>query len=160
MNFEDLFNNNNMKEDKIINNSFNSGELNFQEFTQSIKVDNRVSEYYDDQLGDVIEHRTMNMLKDLIYEIFEQSKYYEKYKNPKRVDKNDMIKMYYFFKEKISGSDKKFSSMEIFIGFAEFFQINYDQLYSEIRVSDKENLLKELNEKYGLKHKIKTKRLF
>jgi len=50
--------------------------------------------------------------------------------------------------------------MEIFIGFAEFFQINYDQLYGEIRVSDKEDLLKELNEKYGLKNRIKTKRLF
>jgi len=149
----------NMKEDKIINNSFNSGELNFQEFTQTIKVDSRVSGLYEDQLGDVIEHRNMSVLNDRIYEIFVESPFHKKYKNPKRVDKNDMIKMYYYFKEEV-GKDKKFSSMEVFIGFAEFFQINYDQLYGEIRVLDKESLLKELNEKYGLSDRIKTKRLF
>ena len=148
-----------MKEDKMINNSFNSGELNFQEFTQTIKVDGRVSGLYDDQLGDVIEHRTIKLLNDEIYAIFVESPYHKKYKIPKRVDKNDMVKMYYYFKEAIM-KDKSFSPMEMFIGFAEFFQINYDQLYGEIRVLDKEALLKELNEKYGLKDRIKTKRLF
>jgi hypothetical protein len=149
-----------MAEDKIINNSFNSGEVSFQEFTQAIKIDSRVSDNYEDQLGDVIEHRSMKALNDIIYDIFKDSEFFEKYKNPKRVDKNDMIKMYYFFKAEIAKGDKTFSSMEKFIGFAEFFQINYDQLYNEIRVSDKEDLLKELNEKYGLNKKIKTKRLF
>ena len=149
----------NMKEDKIINNSFNSGEINYQEFTQTIKVDSRVSSLYDDQLGDVIEYRTRQLLNDEIYKIFKDSPYYEKYKIPKRVDKHDMIKMYYFFKEEIT-KIKNFSAMEMFIGFAEFFQINYDQLYGEIRVLDKEALLKELNEKYGLNNRIKTKRLF
>ena len=148
-----------LKEDKIINNSFNSGELNFQEFTQTIKVDNRVSDLYEDQFGDLIEYRTFQLLNDKIYELFSESPYHKKYKNPKRVDKNDMIKMYYYFKDKLN-ENKEFSAMEIFIGFAEFFQINYDQLYNEIRVLDKESLLKELNEKYGLKDKIKTKRLF
>lgn len=148
-----------MKEDKIINNSFNTGELNYQEFTVGIKVDSKVSELYEDQLGDVIEYRTKKLLNDKIHEIFITSPYYEKYKNPKRVDKNDMIKMYYFFKEAVS-EVKNFSTMQIFIGFAEFFQINYDQLYGEIRVLDKEALLKELNDKYSLSGRIKTKRLF
>ena len=155
----DFKNDENMKEDKIINNSFNSGELNYQQFTQSIKVDSRVSALYEDQLGDVLEHRTAQVLNDIIYKIFKVSPYYEKYKNPKRVDKNDMIKMYYYFKEEIK-KERDFSPMEIFIGFAEFFQINYDQLYNEVRVLDKESLLKELNEKYGLDGRIKTKRLF
>jgi hypothetical protein len=150
-----------MSEDKIINNSFNSGELNFQEFTQSIKIDNRVSSQYDDILGDILEYRTMQDLNNIIYQLFLESPYYKKYKTPKRVDKNDMMKMYYYFKDEISkDKNNNFNLMEFFISFAEFFQINYDQLYSEIRVLDKETILKELNEKYGLKHKIKTKRLF
>ena len=148
-----------MKEDKIINNSFNSGELNYEEFTQTIRVDSRVSGLYEDQLGDIIECRTIQLLNDEIYKIFEESPYYQKYKNPKRVDKNDMMKMYYYFKEKIM-LIKNFSAMEMFIGFAEFFQINYDQLYAEIRVLDKEIILRELSAKYGLSSKIKTKRLF
>jgi len=155
----EFINEENMKEDKIINNSFNSGELNYQEFTHTIKVDSRVSSLYEDQLGDILEHRTAQLLSTIIYDIFKESAYYEKYKNPKRVDKNDMIKMYYFFKEEIK-KEKDFSPMETFIGFAEFFQINYDQLYNEIRVLDKESLLKELNEKLGLSGRIKTKRLF
>ena len=85
-----------MKEDKILNNSFNSGELNYKEFTQTIKVDGRVSNLYDDQLGDILEHRTIKLLNDELLRIFEDSPYYEKYKNPKRVDKNDMVKMYYY----------------------------------------------------------------
>jgi len=156
MNFK---NNETMKEDKIINNTFNSGELNFQEFTGSIKIDNRVSGLYEDQLGDVIEYRIIAALNDNIYEIFTKSPFYEKYKNPKRVDKNDMIKMYYYFKDKV-GETKDFTPMETFIGFAEFFQINYDQLYGEISVMDKELLLRELNNKYSLHDRIKTKRLF
>lgn len=155
----DFLNDENMKNDKIINNSFNAGEINYQEFSQTIKVDNRVSSLYEDQIGDLIEYRTFKKLSNDIFEIFENSDFYKKYKNPKRVDKTDMIKMYYFFKNELNKS-KEYSPMEIFIGFAEFFQINYDQLYSEIKVLDKELLLKELNNKYDLKNKIKTKKLF
>ena len=78
---------------------------------------------------------------------------------PKRVDKSDMIKMYYYFKEKLV-HEKAFSNVEIFIGFAEFFQINYDQLYAQVGVKDKEGLLRELHEKYHLTEKIQTKKLF
>jgi hypothetical protein len=148
-----------LREDKIINNSFNAGELNYQEFTQTIKIDNRISSLYEDQLGDIMEYRSSQLLNEIIYNIFKESSYYEKYKNPKRVDKNDMIKMYYFFKKEII-KIRNFSLMEMFIGFAEFFQINYDQLYGEVGILDKELLLKELNEKYSLQDRIKTKRLF
>lgn len=153
-------NNEDMTEDKIINNSFNSGELQYREFSQTIKIDSQVSDLYEDQFGDLVEYRTMQILNEVIYDIFKESEFYKKYKKPKRVDKSDMIKMYYFFKNKIKENEKKFTHMEVFIGFAEFFQISYDQLYSEIRVLDKENVLKELNEKYGLGNRIKTKRLF
>jgi len=148
-----------MREDKIMNNSFNNGEMNYVDFTMAIKIDNRVADLYEDQFGDLIEYRTAQSLNDKIYEIFIVSPYYKKYQNPKRVDKTDMIKMYYYFKELIMNT-KNFSIMEMFIGFAEFFQINYDQLYNEIRILDKEALLKELNEKFALQDRIKTKRLF
>lgn len=146
-------------EDKILNNSFNTGELNYQEFTMSIKVDSRVSDLYEDQIGDLIEYRNRTLLNEEIYKIFIISPYYNKYKNPKRVDKPDMIKMYYYFKDEVK-KIKDFTNMEIFIGFAEFFQINYNQLYNEIKILDKESLLRELNEKLSLQSRIKTNRLF
>jgi len=146
--------------DKILNNSYNTGEQNYEDFSGTMKVHDSVFSLYEDQLGEnIIEHRTLKMLDDELYAIFEQSPYFEKYKKPKRADGNDRIKMYYYFKERLL-KEKKYSNMEIFIAFAEFFQVNYDQLYNEVSVLDKENLLRELSSKYGLDDKIKTKRLF
>jgi hypothetical protein len=148
-----------IREDKIINNTYNQGEQAFEDFG-IMKVHDSVFSLYEDQLGDnIIENRTIKMLNDEIYVIFKQSPYYEKYKKPKRADGNDRIKMYYYFKEQLL-KQHKYTNMEIFIAFAEFFQVNYDQLYNEVGVLDKESLLRELNEKYNLTHKIKTKRLF
>jgi hypothetical protein len=150
------------KTDKILNNSFSSGELHYEDLSKELKIDSRVAGLYEDQLGDdIVDHRTKKMLDDEIYKIFLDSPYYKKYKTPKRVDKNDMMKMYYYFKDEIAKLENKhFSNMEVFVGFAEFFQVNYDQLYADIGVMDKEFILKELNEKYSLTNKIKTKRLF
>jgi len=149
-----------MKEDKIINNSYNSGNINYEDFSGTIKIDDKISSLYDDQLGEhIAELHVLKMLDEEIYDIFLDSPFYEKYKNPKRIDKGDMIKMYYYFKEKLT-KQHKFSPSEIFIAFAEFFQINYDQLYTEVGVLDKESLLKELNEKYQLHSKFKNKKLF
>jgi hypothetical protein len=151
---------NELREDKIINNSYNQGEQTYEDFSSTMKVHDSVFHLYEDQLGEnIIENRVLKMLDDEMYDIFEKSPYYEKYKVPKRADGNDRIKMYYYFKEELL-KKKKYTNMQIFIAFAEFFQVNYDQLYNEVGVLDKEGLLRELNEKYGLSHKIKTKRLF
>ena len=150
----------NMKEDKIINNSYNTGEIEFEAFSGTMKIDSRVSALYEDQHSEnIAEHRMIKSLSEEIYRLFLESPFYEKYKNPKRVDKSDMVKMYYYFKELLV-VDRSYSSSQIFMGFAEFFQINYDQLYNEIGVMDKENLLKELNAHKGMKSKIQTKKLF
>jgi len=149
-----------MREDKILNNSYNTGDIDYEAFTAPMKIDDRVASLYDEQLSDnLIDVRTEKRLDEDLYKLFQNSPFYQKYKNPKRVDKGDMSKMYYYFKEELVKS-KSYSSMQIFISFAEFFQINYDQLYAEIGVLDKESLLKELSEKGKVKNKIKTRKLF
>ncbi len=150
------------KQDKVLNNTFNQGEQGYEEFSGVMRVHDSVFSLYEDQLGDnIVENRALKTLDNELYVIFEKSEYFEKYKKYKRVEGGDRLKMYYYFKERlIEIEGKKYTNMEIFIAFAEFFQVNYDQLYSEIGVLDKENLLKELNEKYGLSNKIKTKKLF
>lgn len=149
----------NSREDKIINNSFNQGEQGYEDFGV-MKVHDHVMPLYEDQLGEnMIENHTLKMLEEEMYRIFEQSPYFEKYKKNKKTDTNDRIKMYYYFKEKLL-QEKKYTNKQIFISFAEFFQINYDQFYKEIGVLDKEGLLREMCEQYGYQDKIKTKRLF
>jgi len=150
--------NKSMKEDKIINNSYNTGEIEYEAFSSVIKVDDRVAGLYEDQLSEnMVETRTIKSLNEEIYQLFLVSPFHEKYKNPKRVDKSDMVKMYYYFKERLL-KGKSYSNAQIFMGFAEFFQINYDQLYSEIGVLDKEGLLRELHSKEKIKKK--NKKLF
>ena len=149
-----------MREDKILNNSYNTGDIDYEAFTATMKIDDKVAHLYDDQLSDnLIDVRTEKRLDEDLYKLFQESPFYQKYKNPKRVDKGDMSKMFYYFKEELDKS-KSYSSMQIFISFAEFFQVNYDQLYAEIGVLDKEGLLKELSEKGKVKNKIKTRKLF
>ena len=145
--------------DKIMNNSFNSGEINYESFGGEIKLESSVLSLYEDQFGDIIDCRVKSMLDAELYDIFKDSPYYEKYKIPKRIDKIDMVKMFYYFKEGII-KVSKFSNVEFFVGFAEFFQINYDALYADVSVMDKEYILIEVSEKYGLESKIKTKKLF
>jgi hypothetical protein len=150
----------NMKEDKIINNSYNTGEMEYEVFSATMKIDDRVASLYEDQYSEnMYEVRTVKALSEDIYTLFMESPFHEKYKNPKRVDKGDMVKMYYYFKEKLIKA-KSFSNAQIFMGFAEFFQINYDQLYNEVGVLDKEGLLRELNDHKSMKSKIETKKLF
>lgn len=152
--------NQNMKEDKIINNSYNTGEIEYEAFSATMKIDDRVSALYEDQYSEnMFELRTIKSLNEEIYKLFLESPFHEKYQNPKRVDKGDMVKMYYYFKERLV-KEKSYSNSQIFMGFAEFFQINYDQLYNEIGVLDKEGLLRELNSHKGMKNKIQTKKLF
>lgn len=160
MYIDDEENDNFMKEDKILNNSYNTGDIEYDSFTQPMKVDERVTHLYKDQLSEnIVEERTIKLLDEKIYDLFVDSPFYEKYQSPKRVDKNDLLKMYYYFKDRLV-KENSFTSVQIFMGFAEFFQINYDQLYAEVGVLDKEGLLRELNEKLSLKKKIKTKKLF
>jgi len=147
-----------IREDKIMNNKFSSGELSFEEFRGDIKIDNRVADLYEDQIGDLIEYRTLKNIHEDIHKFFIESEFYEKYKKPKRVDKKDMIKMYYYFRDKI-GKDN-YGAMDFFVGFCEFFQINYKQLHNEITVLDKEKLLRDVVDRYGMENRIKTKRLF
>jgi hypothetical protein len=149
-----------MKEDKIINNSYNTGEIEYEAFSGTMKIDDRVSSLYEDQYSEnMYEVRTIKALGEEIYRLFQESPFHKKYQNPKRVDKGDMVKMYYYFKDLLL-KEKSYSNAQIFMGFAEFFQINYDQLYTEIGVLDKEGLLRELNSHKGMKSKIQTKKLF
>jgi hypothetical protein len=85
--------------DKIMNNSFNAGEINHEAFTGEIKIESAVIDMYEDQLGDVIGYRVRSMLDTELYQIFTDSPFHEKYKMPKRIDKTDMVKMFYYFKE-------------------------------------------------------------
>ena len=133
----------------------------FKEFTSPIKIDSGAYKIFEEAFTNVDDARIRSKLDSVLYDIFKDSPFFEKYRQLKRVDKSDMIKMYYYFKEKLDDYDEKFTIVEFFLGFAEFFNLNYDQLHKELKILDKEQLLREMTSLFNKHGKIKkNKRLF
>jgi hypothetical protein len=141
-----------MKEDKIFNNKFNTGEIEYEVFGKiSLKGSNSD--------GDSYEEYNEKKLQEEIYDIFINSKYYEEYIKNKKVPKGEVSEIYYYFDDRIPQTEEV-TAVEKFINIAEFMSISYEVLYQELAPVYKEKLLRELDNKYDIFTKRKIKRLF
>jgi len=140
------------KEDKIFNNRFNTGDVNYEVFGK-IQVHQKFLP------KDVFDEYTDNHLQEELYTIFIVSEFYEEYSKNKKVTRGDVSKIYYYFDEHLQFS-KDILAIEKFIAIAEFMSISYDVLYEELAPVYKEALLKELDEKYKIFKRKNIKRLF
>ena len=141
-----------MKEDKIFNNRYNTGEIEYEVFGKI-----QVHEKFLPQ--DIFQEYVNNKLQDELYEIFVTADFYEEYSKNKKVVRSDVARVYYYFDNNLENT-KEISSIEKFIAIAEFMSIPYEQLYEELAPVYKEALLRELDEKYKIFSKRKIKRLF
>jgi len=141
-----------MKEDKIFNNKFNSGDVEYEAFGKI----NVKSEFAS---GDLYEEYNETKIQNDIYEIFRHSKYFTEYSKNKKVPKGEIAEMYYYFDERIPET-QEVTIVEKFIGVAEFMSISYDDLYKSLGTSYQEKIIRELDNKYGIFKKKKIKRLF
>lgn len=142
-----------MKEDKIFNNKFNSGEVEYEVFGK-INVNSDFSSNED-----MFEDYSEKQLQQDIYRIFKDSKYFEEYSKSKKVPKSELAEMYYYFDERIPETNEV-TIIEKFINVAEFMSISYDDLYKSLGPSYQEKIIRELDNKYGIFKKRKIKRLF
>lgn len=141
-----------MKEDKIFNNRYNTGEIDYEVFG-AIKV-------HDKYLPkDSFEEFADNQLQENLYELFLEADFYEEYSKNKKVIRSDVSRVYYYFDDNLKNS-KGMTAIEKFIAVAEFMSIPYEQLYEELAPVYKEALLKELDGKYNIFQKKNIKRLF
>jgi hypothetical protein len=141
-----------MKEDKIFNNRFNSGDLEYEVFG-AIKL------HGDSSTSDVYEEYIENRIQQDIYSIFQDSIYFVEYSKNRKVSKNTVAEIYYYFEERLPGS-ADISAIDKFTNIAEFMGIPYDVLYNELAPTYKEKLLRELDNKYHVFARNKIKRLF
>ena len=141
-----------MKEDKIFNNRYNTGEIEYEVFGKI-----QVHEKFLPQ--DIFQEYVNNKLQDELYEIFVTADFYEEYSKNKKVVRSDVARVYYYFDNNLENT-KEISSIEMFIAIAEFMSISYEQLYEELAPVYKEVLLRELDEKYKIFSKRNIKRLF
>lgn len=153
-------------EDKILNNTYDSVDYGGDVINKfsSIAIDPLVSDRYEETTTENIDDLLMQKrINRQMAEFYEASPFYEKYKKDyKKLDKGDITDVYYTFKEELSKLDDHYNIVQIVCAIAEFFELNYKTLYSDIlTLEDKAAVLETLEETYGLEQKYaKSKKLF
>lgn len=142
----------NMKEDKIFNNKFNTGEIDFEIFG-AINIRPESEDF------DIFDEYNARKIQEDIYDIFASSKYYEEYSKNKKVPKSEIANVYYYFDERLE-ENGNVTIVDKFINVAEFMNISYEDLYRELGPVYKEKILRELDHKYQIFKKRNIKRLF
>jgi hypothetical protein len=142
-----------MKDDKIFNNRYNTGEIEFEQF-------GKIQPHESQKLHqDEYEESTERELQDTLYGIFIESSYYEAYSKNKKVARSDAAGIYYYFVERLPKT-AEITAVSKFVNIAEFMSIPYEVLYEEIGPVYKEEILRELDGKYNIFSRRKIKRLF
>ena len=146
---------------KIFNNGWNSVERTTGT-TSAIMVDPFMDECYDDATtSDIMELYTVRNINKTMHEIFSCSPFYEKYKSNKRIDKNDLYDVYVHFRDALQCIMPEITYVQMFIGIAEFFDLNYETMYNDIiSIEDKSHILECLKTIHNYNNKMNCPKLF
>lgn len=153
-----------MLDDKIFNNSYDEVEYGTECLAQtpiavSPLVADRYEENYSEDIASIMQQK---YLDEYMEELYLNSEFYAQFgRNNKRLDKSDMINVYYAFRKPLLDHGP-YNILQVFCTIAEFFELNYKTLYNDIiSLEDKAAILEIIEERYGLnKHLSKSKRLF
>jgi hypothetical protein len=146
-----------LSHDKIFGNDYNLGNLDFEEYNLP-KVD---TFYAEDNLRECYDSYEYNRKKELEAKVdtyFIESEPGQVLGNKKKLPKQVLPQVYITIREKFTNND--YTGSEIFITIAEYFGINYEVLYENIPSIYREELVRELDDKYGVLKKRGVKRLF
>lgn len=139
-----------MKEDKIFNNSFNRGDIDYELFGE-IKL-------LEETTGDLYQEYIDNKLQERLYEIYQNSPYSSDIDKTKKTSKSLLAEIYYYFDERLDDGDM--TAVEKFIAIVEFMCAPYDTLFEEIAPAYQDRIIRELDNKYKIFAKKNIKRLF
>lgn len=145
------------KRDKIFNNDFNTGNLDFEEYNLP-RVDDFYAEQNLSECYDSHEYIRKKNLEELVDTYFKESEYYETLSTKKKIPKQIIPLVFVAIRSEFEGSE--FTGSEIFSSIAEYFGLNYEILYENIPSIYREQLVRELDDKYGVLQKRGVKRLF
>jgi hypothetical protein len=147
---------------KIFNNGWNQIDRENM-MMASITLDPSMDDCYDDATtDDIIDLYIQRRINSVLHDLYTSSIFFEKYnKNVKRIDKSDLYNVYVYFRDKLYIEMPEINIVQIFIGIAEFFELNYDILYNDIiSIEDKSKVLECLANVYGVQAKMKCLKLF
>lgn len=135
--------------EKIINNSYNTGEYDFEEFG-SLKV-------IDDTLP-LDEQITNKEIENEIYRIYLLSKWYnnKKLAEKTKISKNDYIDLWLFFKQNLQIF---IPEHYFFVYLCDFFEINYNKFFNALTPKVKEEIVRNVYENSKIKKILKNKKI-
>jgi hypothetical protein len=144
--------------EKILNNKYNSGELDYEAFGEFVISESWVNTQNTHSTHDNYESK---MLYEDIYRIFKESYLYEKYypKIGTRVKKDEIMEVFNYINDNLKAPER-YTFVEKVVAIADFMNINYKVMYSILDISAKEKILDELNDKYDIFKKKNIKKLF
>lgn len=146
------------KRDKIFNNDFNIGNLDYERFDHLPQIDQT---YTDNLLGECYnsyEFARKQRLEVLIDDYVKNTKHVELLDSNKKIPKRILPLIYEAIVKQFK--DGEFTSSERFIAIAEYFSIKYEILYENIPSLYREDLVRELDETYEILKRKGLKRLF
>ena len=144
--------------DKIFGNAFNSGDTEFEAFG-TLKLHNEHDSFDSEFTDNSYESYERKELQKEIYDLFIIAPFYDKYNRIKQVSKNETTKVYYYFADPIRRKNR-FTMIEIFTEIANFMNLNYKEMFHNLLPLDKQLIIEELDDTFGVLKKRKIKRLF
>lgn len=143
------------KQDLILDNKYNRGDYDFDQLP-NVKIIEEIENL--DVYHSSYEHYRNESLNDNLTSIWDDTEWKKYYGNVKRIPKDKLSQIYTHFKIKFK--DSTYSNVEIFIGIADFLDVNYKTLYEMTSTLFKQELLEELNSKYDMINEDKIYKLF
>lgn len=143
--------------DKIFDNKFNRGEIDFQPFEKNVEID---KQYVNDQMLNYYnsyDYYRIEELTKVIGTIYEGTKWWATY-HSKRIPKFELSEIYQYIRSRIE--DTTYTESEVFVEIADFLDVRYITLYEMVSNVYKKKILEELNENFNIQSKLKTYKLF
>lgn len=145
--------------DKIFNNKYKTGEMDFKEFGD-MKIDPSIIHKFGHKIGDKDAIKLQEKFEKELYEIFVDAPFFERFQNPKeKIKKNETIETFYYFIDRLE-KPQEYTALEKFLGIAEFLSMDYRILYKGLGLPYQADLLKEIDKKFSSLHVDKSAKLF
>lgn len=145
------------KRDKIFNNDYNTGNLDFEEYDLP-RVDISYAEQNLAECYDSHEYIRLKHLEEYVDLYFKESEFFAILSYKKKIPKQIIPLVFTSIRGKFVTNE--FSCSEIFSTIADYFGLNYEILYENIPSLYREQIVRELDDKYGVLKKRGVKRLF
>jgi len=139
-----------MQEDKIFNNSFNRGDIDYELFGEVRVIQDTTSDLYEEYID--------NQLQEDLYHIYRSSPYCGDFEKTRKNSKSILAEIYYYFDDRLDTVDM--TMVERFIAISEFMTAPYDVLFNELGSAYQDRIIRELDGKYNIFAKKNIKRLF